>query len=490
MYIGRTKILCDESNITEENVVQFLLDALSYHTTNSADCDYLYNYYRGNQPILDRTKTIRPEIKNMIVENRAYEFVEFKTGYMLDGSVKYVSRSEDEKVTLDIGKLNDLMMVCDKETADSDLFEWMYICGTSNRMIQPNRPLILNKIVPNLASGVTEVPVDESPFEIFTLDPRYSFVVYHSGLGEPALFGVKYVTKQDKSTVYTVYTKTQQFTVTMGEKIKDADQEISVKVDVNSLNAVPIIEYPLNNSRLGIVEVIKIISDAINTVQSNRIDGIEQFIQSLIVLYNCDIDSDVAKTLREAGLIKLKSIGDVKADLKILAEELNQSETQTLVDYMYQTMLNIIGAPNRNGGSSTSDTGAATLVRDGWENTERRAKKDEKKFKSSERKFLRIALRVLSNTVGIKLALSDIDTKLPARAYKNKLAMSQILITMLKSNKIHPLLAFQECELFDDPQAAYQMSKDYYKSLSEEEKSSDSNTDDKDTENTPPETTV
>lgn len=76
---------------------------------------------------MQRTKKIQPEICNKIVENRAYEFVEFKTGYMLDGSIQYASRSNSEQVTLEIGTLNNIMVMCDKESIDSDLFEWMYI---------------------------------------------------------------------------------------------------------------------------------------------------------------------------------------------------------------------------------------------------------------------------------------------------------------------------------------------------------------------------
>ena len=48
---------------------------------------------------------------------------------------------------------------------------------------------------------------DEAPFEVFTLDPRYSFVVYHSGLGEKPLMGVKYIERADQRVVFSVYTK-------------------------------------------------------------------------------------------------------------------------------------------------------------------------------------------------------------------------------------------------------------------------------------------
>lgn len=462
MYIGREKILCDEPTVTAENVVQLLTDALLTHTNNSAQCDYLYNYYRGDQPILQRVKTIRPEICNKIVENRANEIVSFKTGYLCGEPLQYVSRGSTDEISAGIQSLNDFMLLNGKAALDKALAEWMYICGVGNRMIQPNRAVITGSVVPMLAKGAAP-PMDEPPFEVFTLDPRYSFVVYYSGLGEPPLFGVKQITKQDKSVVYTVYTATQQFTIMESE-----GNESTVAESVNPLGVVPIIEYPLNNARLGAFEIVMPILDAINTVQSNRLDGIEQFIQSLLVFYNCDIDDDAAKVLREAGIIKLKSIGDIKADVKEIAEQLDQSQTQTLTDYMYQTVLNIVGMPNRNGGSSTSDTGTATIVRDGWAAAEARAKDDEIMFKESERRFLKIVLRILRDTVGTPLSLVDVETKFTRRNYENIQTKSQVLTSMLASDKIAPELAFTHCGMFSDPQDAYRQSKAHYEKVKAE----------------------
>jgi len=469
MYIGRTKILCDESEITSGNVVQILTDALLDHQNNSAQCDFLYRYYRGDQPILQRTKTIRKEICNKIVENRANEIVSFKTGYLCGEPLQYVSRGSTDVISGGIQKLNDFMLLNGKSALDKSLAEWMYICGVGVRMVQPNRvyagatvPKRLRKFLG--ISVVGDAPQDEAPFETYTLDPRYSFVVYHSGLGEPPLFGVKYITKQDKSTIYTVYTAAQQLTVTMSE-----ENDPIVAETANPLGVVPIIEYPLNNARLGAFEIVMPILDAINTVQSNRLDGVEQFIQSLIIFYNCDIDDDVAVSLREAGLIKLKSIGEIKAEVKELAEQLDQSQTQTLTDYMYQTVLNIAGMPNRNGGSSTSDTGAATLIRDGWSAAEARAKDDEIMFKESERRFLKIVLRVLRDTVGTPLGLVDIETKFTRRNYENIQTKAQVLTSMLSNDKVAPELAFTHCGMFSDPQDAYRQSKEYYEKVKSEQ---------------------
>ena len=93
---GREVIYSSEEVITKENVVKVLKDAYSIHQKNSSDIDYLYNYYKGNQPILQRTKLIRPEINNKIVENHAYEIVDFKKGYVFGEPVQYVRREEEK----------------------------------------------------------------------------------------------------------------------------------------------------------------------------------------------------------------------------------------------------------------------------------------------------------------------------------------------------------------------------------------------------------
>ena len=82
-YSGRRKIYLTTEDITRENVVSVVNSLLSAHTENMLAEDYLYWYRRGMQPILGRTKQVRPEINNKMVENHAAEIVAFKNGYFL-----------------------------------------------------------------------------------------------------------------------------------------------------------------------------------------------------------------------------------------------------------------------------------------------------------------------------------------------------------------------------------------------------------------------
>ena len=93
---GRSVIYTDETEITDVNVIDVLNKALILHNKNSMEIDYLYRYYKGEQPIIHRTKEIRPEINNIIVENRANEIVTFKVAYLVGAPIQYVNRGKEE----------------------------------------------------------------------------------------------------------------------------------------------------------------------------------------------------------------------------------------------------------------------------------------------------------------------------------------------------------------------------------------------------------
>ena len=444
-YSGRRKIFTDVSAITRENVVEVLRKTLAVHWQNKAEIEYLYRYYKGEQSILSRVKEVRPEICNKVVENRANEIVSFKVGYLMGEPVQYVSRVDDESVADKISMLNSYVASEDKAAKDKELADWAHICGTAYRMVLPD--------------GEANVEKDETPFEIFTLDPRYCYVVYHNTLGEAPVMAVKFVETESDGIIYSIYTKDRYF------EIKDESEIIR---DEEQILGIPIVEYPLNNARLGAFEIVLPLLDAMNNVDSNRLDGVEQFIQALMLFHNVDISLKDYHELRAEGAIKFKDIDpQFKAEIEYLTAELNQTQTQTLIDHLYDTVLTICGMPNRNGGSSTSDTGSAVIMRDGWSAAEARAKDTELMFKKSEKEFLKLTLRICDDLSELDLKLSSIEIRFTRRNYENITEKANVLVSMLNNPKIAPQLAFIHCGLFSDPQIAWAMSKAY---MEEQEK--------------------
>ena len=427
---GRRKIYTDKREITEENVVEVVSKCMSVHSVNRSEIQYLYDYYRGKQDIRNRTKQVRPEINNRVMVNRANEIVTFKTAYLLGEPIQYVSTGNDDAVSEGVKMLNEYMRSESKEARDKELADWIHICGVGVRMVLPDDSAVM--------SG--------SPVTIYTLDPRDAFAVYWSGLGNKQLAGI-YRQRDEEGHWYScVYTATDYFEV---------DRDKVIKHIPHALGQIPIIEYVSNDSRMGAFEVVIPLLNAINTVVSNRVDDIEQYVQSFLVFENCEIDSEQYKQLRQDGAIKVKGDPQNPAKVYRVGDELSQSGTQSVVDDLYQTALTICGMPNRNGGSSTSDTGAAVIYRDGFAEAESRAKDTEKSWQRSETEFLRLVLRICRDTAGLDLDVHKVKTEFTRKNLSNIQSKAQVLIQLLNNAKIHPKYAYMVSGLFPDAEEAY-----------------------------------
>ena len=437
---GRRVITTDVAKITQENVVEVIKEAMKLHEKNRAEIEYLWKYYKGDQPILQRNKTVRPEICNRIVENRANEIVSFKVGYLCGEPIQYVGRSSEAAITTGVGTLNEYMFLADKPALDQEVVEWGMICGTAYRMVRGNDKYAAES--------------DEAPFEMYTLDPRDTFIVYSNDVKRMRMLGVKYNTDEFGHKTYSTYSDNEYFLIEE-DKVKE--------VKPHALGAVNIYEYPANNSRLGSFEIVLPLLDAINNIESNRMDGIEQFVQAFVKFINCDITKEDFEALKDLGAIKVKSLDGQQADVDIVTNELNQQQTQTLKEDIYKAILSICGLPSMSDGStSDSSNNGAVILKNGWQGAETRAKDSEMMFKRSEKEMLRLVLKLCDGLADLKLRLKDIDMKFTRRNYDNIQSKSQVLVAMLQQPKIHPLLAFTHCGLFSDPESAYTMSNDYY----------------------------
>ena len=125
---------------------------------------------------------------------------------------------------------------------------------------------------------------DEAPFYISCENPTKTFVVYYSDDCTPA-FSVQ-IRKNDKGDLYNVYTATRFYRIQNG-KILLAEN--------NGNDMIPVIEYPNNERRLSDIEITIGLTDAINNMQSDRLNAIDQFVQAFILFKNSKIDAETFK---------------------------------------------------------------------------------------------------------------------------------------------------------------------------------------------------
>lgn len=448
---GRRKIYTAASAITAENVVSEVNQALAFHMENVQEIDYLYWYRRGMQPILQREKEIRPEINNKVVVNNAETVVTFKNGYFLTKPINYVSRKDKERIVNKVKKLNEYLYTSGKHAVDNAVVDWFHTCGVGVAYCEPNDD-------------------DEKPVSVYALDPRSAFVVYSLRPGNKPMFGANVVT--DGENIYAdVITEDYLFKLSgtvNPQKVKPgSDLVISVytidEIHNNYIGMIPIIEYQYNSARMGAFEPALPLMDAINTAESNRLDAIEQTVQNLMVLYNCELpEGDSANTVRQKGLIVLKSTNDNRADVKLMSETLDQQQTQTTIDDLYEQMLEKCGVPStvRGDRGGTSDNVGAVYLRSGWAMADTDARNTEDNFREANRLFDEVFITILKRKQLLDISLSDFEICFIRNDMNNLLVKTQAAMNM-KELGLSPEIALEKSGLSSDPVNDVEMSRKY-----------------------------
>lgn len=450
---GRRKIYTAAEVINAENVISEVNHALAYHIQNFIEEDYLYWYRRGKQPIMYRTKEIRPEICNKVVVNNADMVVTFKNGYFLTKPAFYVGRKDDESVTKKVTELNDLLYTSGKTMADNEVINWFHTVGLGALFVEPNK-------------DDTEI----TPVNVYALDPRSAFVVYSMKPGNKPVMGINVVVLE-KEIFVDVFTESNVFRLYGVSNLQtvrdetDAMATVNVIRDIkpNLIGVIPIIEYQYNENRMSAFETAIDLMDEINNVESNRIDGIEQFVQSLIITTNVDFeDEDItANKIRKVGMINLKSVGENKADFKIMSEQLDQTQTQVTLDDLYEQMLDKCGVPSsvRDSGS-TSDNVGAVYLRSGWAMADTHARNCEDCFIRANKQFDKVFVAILKKSNKMDINLDDFELKIVRNDMNNLLVKSQAALNM-KQLGFAPAIAFERSGLSNDPLSDMEISKDY-----------------------------
>ena len=448
MY-GRLDIYSTYDDIAADRLVTELNSALVYHIKNMLQEEFLYWYTRGVQPILNRHKEVREDILNIVQVNTAAEIVDFKNGYFITQPCSYVGRRKGVQTKLK--RLNEFLFRSGKQEVDNKVADWFHRVGKGVLFVEPNDD-------------------PDVPFKTYALDPRSAFVVYSLKPGNKPIMGVNFVTTEDGNALFDVFTETTVYHLSGGFKgkmitpMKGHDfLATAVKIESsepNVLGRIPIIEYRYNSINTSAFELAIPLLDEISNIYSNACDGIEQFIQTLAIAVNCEFPEDTTLTdIRKAGMISLRSVGENKADFKVLTEQLDQSQTKTLIDSMYDEVLRICAMPSRSEGrSSTYDTtGAAVLANFGYYQADAAARNTEDLFKESNRQFDRIIVEILKRKGMLDINLNDFELNFVRNETANVQSKAQAFQTLMAAG-MHPELAAAKSGISSDPVKDMKMS--------------------------------
>ena len=434
---GRKIAYTNVSQITPDNIVAVVGSCIGCFNYNKTVIEYLWNYYKGDQPVHYREKTANEDINNRVSENHAYELVQFKVGQTYGEPIQFISRRDDDAINKAVDELNDYMADANKQEKDIKAGEWQSATGTSFKAIQ--------------FTGDKELP-----FRIVAPNPINTFVIYNESTEEPML-AVQELKDETGEHYKLCYTKSHECKLKNG-KVLDWK--------LHGFGDIPIVEYPNNHERLSDIELVIDLLDAINNMQSNRMDSIQQFVEYWVKFVNCEIDKKTFEEMKLSHALTVKSNNkDNKADVEIMTQELNQSESQVAKKDLWDNALAILAIPNKEGNTG-GDTQGAVELRNGWDFSKTRTKLKDPVVKSAEKRIAKVVLNVIrvKGKEELKIGIRDFDVQINHSPTDNLVVKCQALQYLLQCG-IHPLVAIKTVGLWGDAEKTFLESQPYLKNL-------------------------
>lgn len=445
---GRKIAYANVEEVDQSNILEIVGETLGIFYFNKRVTKYLWDYYKGDQPILYRTKTIRDDVVNKVVENHAYEAVQFKVGQSYGEPLQCVSIVK-ENISEYVDVFNNYLRRAHKHARNIKAGEWQSATGTA------------------FLAAQFEKPGEKMPFRITVPTPMNTYIIYSSITEEP-LVSVQEFKNLNGEWYKSCHTKTHQCI------IKDGKVE---QWGVHAFGGIPIVEYPNNFERISDIELVASMFDAINNMQSNRMDSIEQFVSAWVKFVNCTVDHETFQQMKMEGALVVKSNNgtDNKADVDIMTQELNQTQSQVAKQDLLDNILQILAIPKLEGNTG-GDTQGAVQLRNGWDMAKTRGKLKDPIIQESEQRLNEVILNIIRVRVGkneCPIDTSQFEVIINHSPMDNMLVKAQFLDYLLKDGT-HPKLAYELSTLFPDSEKAYILSKPYldvlYKTSDDENK--------------------
>lgn len=439
---GRKRIII-EKEITRDTLIPILQKALSIHYENQQDCEYLIDYVKGKQNILDRKSEdagYNSSINNKTVVNYAWSSVRDIVGYTFGKNTQYTPTSGEYRK--DIDELSRILTYESNALADHESSTFASICGFGYLCMLPSEEL--------LSDYMPDIPIVDC-----SLNPMTTFVIQSARPGNPVIMSVTYY-DDEEYTYFTCYTDKKIYIIkAKGIGTLTIGQEIEVIESNNVIGLNPITMVPNNAFLMGDIEVAISVLDAINQIASDTLNDIENVIKSLLIIINAELDDKTVDKVKKNRILELVG-GDQNnkiPDAKFIYQQLDAMGMQNIREYLEEAYKQIIGIPDRKTrGGGGGDTGDAVKLRDGWADIEIVARIKEQYFKVAKRKQVAVAIRILQklNLVSKDFRVRYLDIKVPRNNIDNLQTKAQAYSTLNGTKTLHPADALDMVELTTD----------------------------------------
>ena len=420
---GRQRILLDYEEVTPQNVIEVLEKATKIHDSNKSDCDYLIQYFLGEQDILNRESSSTSNINNKTVVNYAFPITREIVGYTLGSPVEFVAKNDRQDQVQIINDSYDYESV---NTTDMCAALYASICGVGYYITLPS-------------TEITKDNTPEIPLIVDYLDPRNTFVVQSNTIGNPQIMSCTIIETEDV-TLHICYTDQYRLIVEDMEK---------VTVESNPIGKDPITMLENSLFLTGDWEQAISVMNATNLVASDSLNDIEGTIRSLLVITGTEFEEgkedESLKNIKTNRLLTLVSPGGTNVDAKFIAPILESASVQNIREYLDEARNIITGIPDRDNNASGGDTGTAVLNRNGWTDIEIVARFKEMFIKKARKKQLEIGLAILKtlNLVEDDMRVLDVDITIGRHTTDNLSTKTTAFSTLVATGELATIDALE-----------------------------------------------
>lgn len=419
---GRQRILVDYTEVTSQNIIEILEKAEKIHEKNASDCDYLIQYFLGEQDILNREAASTSNTNNKVVVNYALPITREIVGYTLGSPVEFVARGDKQE---EVQIINDSYDYESVNTTDMCAAIYASICGVGYYITLPS-------------TEITKDNTPEIPLIVDYLDPRSTFVVQSNVIGTPQLMSCTII-ETEEVTYHICYTDTNRFIVENMEK---------VTTESNPIGKDPITMLENSLFLTGDWEQAISVMNATNLVTSDSLNDIEGTIRSLLVITGTEFEegkeSESLSNIKSNRLLTLVSPGGTNVDAKFIAPMLESTSVKNVREYLDEARNIITGIPDRDNNTG-GDTGTAVLNRNGWTDIEIVARFKEMFIKKARKKQLEIGLEILKrlNLVGDDMRVLDVDITIGRHTTDNLSTKATAFSTLVATGELATIDALE-----------------------------------------------
>lgn len=411
---------------------QTILKLIQQHRAISDRMQELEAYYNGHHKIETRTRSHNAP-NNKVTINWAKYITDTATGYFAANPITYTDTNG--------GDITPLLQAFDRAHVDD--------VDADNAFEASQNGAAYEYVY--AAEG-------EAELQVRNLCARNTFLIYDTSIEERELAGVYYRVIHDDERDLTRYVATvctanyiHEINILDGT---DVTQPADGEPRRHYLGEVPIIAYANNHNGIGDYEQLIPLIDAYNTLMSDRVNDVQDFVDAILIIYGTLLsdDTDEAKdgakqALRDGKLLEFPDRQSMGAEW--LTRQLDESGVEILQKAIAKDILRMAYVPDF---SDESFAGNASGVAIAYKCLllEWATKTKERYYRKGLRKRIRMFCRFL----GLKQLMVNPDGIIPhfARALPTNVAETAQIVSTL-SGKVSQRTLLQQLPFVEDPDA-------------------------------------